>query len=735
MRKKQYIAHIREDTGEIQTVKEHCINTANLSRQYAIPELKDIAYVIGMFHDVGKYQESFVRKITTGKNIRVEHSTCGALVVKEKYPYPVSIVMEYCIAGHHSGIPDGGFPGDGPEQSTLQGRMKRNFENYEDYRTDLEFNELNQKEFMDFLIKDCDGNADKLIDKFAFITRYLFSCLVDADSSDTASFCNGEAESRKLIADFETCLSIVNQKLASFINETQLQKTRSELQRQAFQRADNKSEIYLMNMPTGSGKTLTSVKIALEKVCMDKTKKRIIYIIPYNSIIDQMATVVDNMFKDHLEILRHQSTFSYEDREEMTEDYRKAAKLATENWDAPFIITTSVQFFESIYSNRRGKLRKLHNMADSILIFDEAHMMPQEYLQPCLQAVTYITRYLNSEAIFLTATMPDFENLLRKYALSDSKIINLIEDKKAFEYFKKCRYEYTGEITEEQLITRSIEYPSTLIIVNKKETARKLFQNCTGQKYHLSTYMTVRDRKKVLQEIEEQLRNLETDFPGLNNVSPERRITIISTSLIEAGVDLDVSCVFREILGLDNILQAGGRCNREGKRKTAKVFVFELEESGREKTISEKISITKDLFNKYKDVSDPACIEEYYRRLFCMKNDAIQKNTIHQMHPSLDSIPFKEYAESFNIIDDRSISLVINQDEKSEILINSLRYGGSASTRELQNYTCTISQRDLEELIEQNVVDDFGTGIFCLTNTDYYDEEQGILFEGHDYFL
>ena len=137
--------------------------------------------------------------------------------------------------------------------------------------------------------------------------------------------------------------------------------------------------------------------------------------IPYNSIIDQTAGVFEKLFENNLEILRHQSTFSYDEKMDLNEDYREAAKIAVENWDAPFIITTAVQFFESIYSNKRGKLRKLHNMADSILIFDEAHMMPKNYLQPCLQGIAYITKYLNSEAVFLTATMPDFEKLLELY--------------------------------------------------------------------------------------------------------------------------------------------------------------------------------------------------------------------------------------------------------------------------------------------------------------------------------
>src|SRR5699024_10463235 len=248
-------------------------------------------------------------------------------------------------------------------------------------------------------------------------------------------------------------------------------------------------------IPAGSGKTLASIKIALERA-VQKKKQRIIYIIPYNSIIEQTADVFENLFGKDMEILRHQSTFSYEDEDNGSEDYRMAAKTAAENWDAPFIITTAVQFFESVYANKRGKLRKMHNMSDSILIFDEAHLMPQNYLQPCLQAVAYITRYLHSEAVFLTATMPDFEKLLKEYALPNCKIVRLIKDTAMFAKFQKCKYSYIGEVTPSELLARCCEYPSSLIIVNKKATARKLYQECGGKKYHLSTYMTSYDRKK-----------------------------------------------------------------------------------------------------------------------------------------------------------------------------------------------------------------------------------------------
>lgn len=733
-----WAAHINENTNKIQTVKEHSENTAKLCCDFAIPQMKELMYAIGLFHDIGKYQHSFQKKINNDLNLQVEHSTCGALAVKEYYPNAIKLIMEYCIAGHHSGIPDAGNKNDTPDKPTLYGRMQRKFEDFSKYQDELTLPVINEGALFKFFLEDCETDSLLFVDKFAFWTRYCFSCLVDADSLDTAEFCDGNT-ARPMKTDFLKCLDKVNKRLDSFICKTRLQKARAVLQKQVFAKTEQDAEIYLMNMPTGSGKTLASIKFSLERV-IRKNKKRIIYIIPYNSIIDQVAGVFEELFGEDAEILRHQSTFSYEDAD-INEDYRNAVKKASENWDAPLIITTAVQFFQSIYDNKRTKLRKLHNMADSILIFDEAHLMPQEYLQPCLRGIAYITRYLNSEAVFLTATMPDFPQLMKKYTLKNSKIIHLIEDTSFFSEFYKCSFSFLGKLSDEAILMKAGEYSSCLIIVNRKKDAKQLFTQCKGKRYHLSTYMTAYDRKKILDEIRREL-NLLEKFQEENHlvdreIPEERRIIIISTSLIEAGVDLDVHTVFREVNGLDNILQSGGRCNREGKRENAQTFIFERIENGKQISEDERKNIVKGLLEKYSDISCPACIKEYYERLFILKDAEIRKKMITQMCSSIDSLPFREYAENFKLIDSRTISVVVPRDDNSKKLVESLQYAKSTSgiARKLQKYVCSVHQKELDDLISQHVIDDFGTGIYCLTNSDYYDEETGIGFEAKDYLI
>lgn len=730
-----YIAHINEETKEIQTVKQHSENVAASCQQFAIPELKKIMYIIGLLHDIGKYQESFQKRIR-GDNIRVEHSICGAIIAKNTFHDFIALMIAHCIAGHHTGIADTGFPNDTCDMSTLHGRLKRTYEYIDQYTQELEVPCMSDSEITDlikYIISDCDNDNNKLTDKIAFIIRYCFSCLTDADSLDTAQFCKGNIN-RALTADFVKCLKKVDDTLALFTCTTELQRTRAKLQEQVFKRINERSEIFLLNMPTGSGKTLCSIKFALERAIREN-KRRIIYIIPYNSIIEQTANEFEKIFKSDAEILRHQSTFSYDDIDDLDEDYRITAKLATENWDAQLIITTAVQFFESIYANKRGKLRKLHNMSDSILVFDEAHLMPENYMQPCLEAVSYITKYLNSEAVFLTATMPNFKKLIVEYAMKDTRIVDLVTDTSEFEKFSKCKYRYIGSISDDNLIASAETYPCSLIIVNKRKKAKQIFDGLKGKKFHLSTYMTAFDREKEIAKIKKELINLEKDYPNYIDVPEDKRIVVVSTSLIEAGVDLDFFTVFREIAGIDNILQAGGRCNREGKRKNAEVFVFEFDSENGKVSTNERENITKGLIRKYEDITCNECIEEYYEKLFFVNRDKITRNSMYQFCSSFKSIPFREYAQNFELIDSRTVSVVVARDKKSTDLIDSIKKFGYGNSRELQKYAFSIYQNEFDDLYRQNAVDDYGSGVWCLTNTDYYDEKTGIFFEAKDYFI
>lgn len=729
----QFVAHI-SDSGKVQSVAEHSLNTAAAAADFSIAELRQINYLCGLLHDIGKYSDEFQRRIR-GENIRVEHSICGALEAAklEGKGKPLTRLLQLCIAGHHSGIPDCGVKNNTADMPTLCGRLRRKPVDFSGYSSELNVEAIDPEPFTALLLKDSNNIPENVVEKFAFFVRYCFSCLTDADSLDTAKF-RSEALPEPLRCSFEQCEASLDAKLGGFKAVTELQTARSRLQEQAFARIGTDANIYLMNMPTGSGKTLASMRCALKRVLASNGRlRRIIYVIPYNSIIDQTALTFEGLFSEHTDILRQQSSFVYEEQSDLSEDSKAAFSAACENWDAGIVITTAVQFFESLYGDKRGKLRKVHNMADSVIVFDEAHLMPREYLEPCLRGIGYITKYLNSQALFLTATMPDFRTLLERCAEEGLSITDLIDDTSDFEKFRKCRFSDLGKVSDEALVQKAASYASSLIVVNSRRKAAELYRLCTGEKYHLSTYMTAFDRTRVIENIKAALKRLYDDYPDLSAVPPERRITVVSTSLIEAGVDLDFVAAFRELAGLDSVLQTGGRCNREGLRAPGEVFVFESPDAGRRRAEQE---LTKGVLTEFEDISCEAAIKAYYDRLFCIDDEKIHSKSVSRSCKSIDMIPFRTYSENFRLIDDRrTVSLAVRRDDYSRKLYDTLCATGRISSRRISKYCCTVYLDEFERLRQQGVVADHGSGVFFLTNEEYYDSELGVKFEGTDYFM
>ena len=461
-------------------------------------------------------------------------------------------------------------------------------------------------------------------------------------------------------------------------------------------------------------------------------------------------------------ILRHQSIYSVEDDENADEAYKLQVNQATENWDADFIITTEVQFFETLFSNKRNQLRKMHNMADSILVFDEANLMPTEFLQPCLEGVSILTKKLGCKAIFLTATMPDYREMLHKYAFHDLRVKELVPDQTDFKPFHKCTYEYIESQSPEKLADKIGKNGSTLVVVNTRRKARELYNFLGGghrkNLYHLSTLMTKKDLQETIDEIKAKL----GEAAKQGEVISSDPVIVISTSLIEAGVDLDFRTAYREIAGLDSILQTGGRCNREGIWDNGEVFIFQFEKesSGKQLLRDIKTDVTLKLFDEYPDISDEACVREFYRRVSLAEAEKHVEKSMHsQMKEkgislksknAMNSIPFASY--DGKIILSRDESVIIPEDKDAEELVNRIRYGGMSgeTLRRLQEYTCSVPRRDLDQLMAQGVIENLaesgsgntnqsGTGnngIFVLTNkAQYYRKDIGILLEGGDFIV
>ena len=733
----KYYAHTRED-GERQTVKAHLTGVSEKAEKFSVDLLKPIAKKASLYHDIGKYALNFQKRLDNDK-VKFSHAACGALEYKKFADKNdcFAPLMEYCIAGHHTGLMDGGTVADSSDSPTLSGTLKRENEytgesDYSAYATEIEFATLTQEErtpLYNELLSAKDPT--ELIERYAFFTKYVFSCLTDADFLDTEIFCNKNVE-RGMSGDFKMALDKLNRELSDMPSNTPLRQARSRIQQQAFDNSVNKSHISILDMPTGSGKTLCSLKLALES-----GKKRIIYVIPYTSIIEQTANKFEKMFGDVLHVLQHHSNYSYDGNTEEEKKTAEKLKKTCENWDAPLIITTSVQFFQSIYHYKGSALRKLHNLRDSVIVFDEIHLIPTELLRPCLKAVGYITKYLNSEALFLSATMPDYSKLFDKF-LPDVNYNKLVTDRTNFKYFKKCEYKDMGRTTLETIAENASRCKNALIVVNTKKTAAELYYLVQGEKYHLSANMTPAHRSRVIEVVRKKLENGE-------------HITVVSTSLVEAGVDLDFNTVFRQLSGLDSILQAGGRCNREGKDAKGYVYVFDIDETYRKGSdLAMRINKTKGLLEKYQDITSYDCIKEYYDGIFDFNQSRIAENSIakyNEQSNSFDrqglmspySIPFRSYAMQFEYISADTISIVIDDpnDQTCHDLVETLRNGDMSVRRALQKYSVSVYMNVFKDLYSQGVLNDHGTGIFILENQSYYNNETGLNTQAamQDYFI
>lgn len=719
-----YYAHTLEGETEEkwQTIKEHAENVAELIKKFSAPWCeKEYAENLGLLHDVGKYQADFQRRLR-GEKISVEHSICGAAHWLEMKWLESGA---YCIAGHHSGLPDVGNKTDSADEPTLLGRKKRaEQQSFSTYKRELAL-----KEISTFAPKDAvctrDSNADNIKKEYAFWTRVMFSCLTDADYLDTEAFCSGQKE-RGIYADLELCRKQIGEHMSKFKADTPVKRARDAMRRQVMLHATEKADIYLINMPTGSGKTLTSMQFALERAVLAH-KKHIIYVIPYTSIIEQNAKIFKDIFGADV-VLEHHCNFDYLSIKDV--GLRERLQRTAENWDASIIVTTNVQFFESIYGNRSSELRKLHNIANSIIVFDEAHMLPGLFFQPCLEAVKILAQRYHCEAVFMTATMPDFHTWMREFGCSGIKTLDLIPDKSDFPIFNRCKIENLGQLPLEKLAALAAEAENTLIVVNSRRAARQIYKLLPGKKYHLSTYMTHDDRSAVIDKVK-------------NALKQQEHVSLVSTSLIEAGVDLDFDLVFREIAGLENLLQTAGRCNREGKKQGCKTYAFTFEETDLQPKNSEfdiKQSFCRKVFEKYKDVASPEAITFYFNQLYAYTLDNRKsmdfKKAFSAASDGIDGFGFDyaSYAREFRLIDENTQPLVIVTTENRKTvkpLLDEVTHGKMTSMRQLQKYSIALRPYEFEQLCQAGVVCG-EESIRYLDCEQYYHKEIGICFENND---
>lgn len=646
----RYIAH--KDGEREQSIKEHLEGTAERAGEFAEKfGKKEWGYCCGMLHDIGKYSEEFQRKIQEDTNDRVDHATAGAQVCKERGGY--YSILSYCIAGHHAGLPD---YGNTAMSSSLCGRWKKRICDYHAYKDEIKIPKLDT----DPIVFSKDRNMDFALGTFI---RMLYSCLVDADFLDTESFMKNGDTGRNSGESMETLQNRLEKHISEWLKNTDtdtINGRRTEILKNCIKEGKQKEGIFRLTVPTGGGKTLASLAFALEHAVKNH-KDRIIYVIPYTSIIEQNAQVFREILGED-NVLENHCNVDYESSEEF-----KPMQLASENWDKPVVVTTNVQFFESLFANKSSKCRKLHNIANSVVILDEAQMLPMDYLKPCTAMLQELVDGYRTSIVLCTATQPTLDAFFRENALIKELCPRMEEQ---FQFFQRVNYQNLGKIRWDDLLEKLKRENNALCIVNTKKAAQMIYKEIDGEGiYHLSTSMYPKHRKRVLKKIRERLKNNE-------------KCIVISTSLVEAGVDLDFARVYRQIAGLDSMIQAAGRCNREGKRKLSDsmVYIFDLEESYPVQSQRQQMDVSKGILQDYADIADLKAITDYFTRLYHYRGTSLDKKKIMDEFQKMEC-NFAKVAKEFRLIEENTRMIFINREPEADELLQELRIKGVTRER------------------------------------------------------
>ena len=713
----QYYAHVREsanDNKEYQTVAQHLTGTAELCRGFAAAfGASADGELTGLAHDIGKCTDAFQDRLLNDGPI-VDHATAGAMACAMRGNRYASA----CVAGHHGGLLDfGNVRTARKDDGTFYGRLLKG-------RDEQYLERCGESGVA--LPPPTVSAAQKLTPlQASFWTRMLYSCLVDADFLDTEQFMSGE-RGRGGYDDIPTLLA----RLQAYIEpwqqpKTELNRLRCEILNTCIKAGSKPKGIYTLTVPTGGGKTVASLAFALRHA-VEHGMQRVIYVIPYTSIIDQNAQV----FRDILgsgNVLEHHSGVQFDLSDGApVEGVRKA--LATENWDMPVVVTTAVQLFESVYAARSSQCRKLHNLANSVIIFDEAQMLPLPHLRPCVAAMASLAEQFHSTVVLCTATQPSLDDLLRTYAPSCPVTELCPQTAALYDRFRRVTFRQAGTLTDEALAEQLSEQRQVLCIVNSRKAAQSLYALLPQEgSYHLSTLMVPAQRQALLGEIRERLRR---DEP----------CRVVSTSLIEAGVDVDFPAVCRELAGLDSVMQAAGRCNREGKRPAEESIV----------TIFERTELPPPLFQTaigaareaLSEDRDPAALEtmaRYFHSLRDLTGDALDKQgVIKAFTQGIEGceFPFRTVAEKFHLIDRNTYTVYIPYGEGAALL-QRLRDGECSKElyRKLGRYAVSVYDKHFQALYHAGAlltardVPTLDGDSAILTDLTLYSETMGLSLE------
>lgn len=702
-----YLAHINNEKQE-QTLKEHLENTAKLCGKFAESfGMYDWGYCCGLLHDIGKYSLEFQERIR-GSEQRVDHSTAGAKVCWEKdglYRF-----LSYCIAGHHAGLPDTGGSSDVGSRGTMYGRLGKKIKDYRAYEKEVSVPFLTPPPFQ-------VSKTENVGILFSMMIRMLYSCLVDADYLDTEAFMLSGQVVRDSGESIDVLCGKVEKYIAGWLENVDLESIngrRTEILKSCIGKGKEDKGFFRLTVPTGGGKTIASLAFALEHA-KEHGMDRVIYVIPYTSIIEQNAKIFrdilgkENVLEDHCNV-------DYDSDEEL-----KPMHLATENWDKPVIVTTNVQFFESLFASKGSKCRKLHNMTNSVIIFDEVQMLPNDYLKPCIAVMEQLIRHYGSSIVLCTATQPALKGILSE-DISVKELCPRMDEQ--FRFFKRVSIQNMGKIEEDELVRKLETEHQALCILNTKKRAQKIYKEIIGEGvYHLSTSMYPVHRKRVMNEIRKRLEE-------------GKDCIVISTSLVEAGVDLDFEKVYRQLSGVDSIIQAAGRCNREGKRaaEDSVTYVFQFKEKEYVPGQRLQMEITESILDEKRNLEELDTIKRFFEMLYHFRRESLDKKEILKKFKAND-LPFSSVSKEVKLIEENTKTVFVPKEEKAIEILNELKIKGITKKimREMGQYCVNVYENDFNKMYGAGMLrglsEELKEEYFVLNDLEKYTKEMGLALD------
>ncbi len=681
----RYLAHSgTQEHPEGQALKEHLENVSQLAASFIFhPLLKQLAGLSGLYHDAGKYKMAFQRYLKEESHEKTDHATLGGQLLSTALSQLPPAFVAAPIFGHHGGIPNGVAAVD---RRTIVQRLSDELPQkaVEAFYAEMalprqiELSAFPQLRF---------GSKETIRFEMFMAIHMIYSALVDADYLDTEKYFEPAQAAHRgnrptleaLLPRYEGYMSKLKPNGSKAIGQI-----RSDIREQCLKAAHKPQGLFSLTVPTGGGKTLSSLGFALNHAKTHPHLKRIIYAIPFTSIIEQNAQVFREALGEQAVLEHHSATTAPEEG--------TAIDRASENWDAPVVVTTNVQLFESLFSNKPSKCRKLHNLQDSIIILDEMQALPDRVLRPCLAALQSLVLNYRATVVICTATQPNYENVW----VGQPNVTEIIDDPEGlFEAMRRTKVVPLGELTDEALLDRLFTHEQVLCIVNSRKQAQALHKALGGEKegaYHLSTLMCPEHRSEKLALIRARL-------------DGGKRVRVISTSLIEAGVDVDFPVVYRALAGLDAIAQACGRCNRGGhNQEPMPVYVFQTTKwSAPAETVDLGKKTLKEVAPNHKDWLSREALNSYFQLRFGAGKNLDEHDILLTLAQTKGSDFSHENIGMLKLIDDASEALYIPYDEKAKALLKSLETAEQMGSilRQLQRYSISIYAQQKQQLIEK----------------------------------